>query len=69
MSHALHFRSARRDKMTEYTFVVEPTNLEITVTDTDYASAHEQVWAILTDEQRNNCSGLDCVEQIALVAA
>ena len=49
--------------MNTYTFVTEPSNIEIKITSDSYKSAHKAAWDALSELQRNSCASLECVEE------
>lgn len=51
--------------MTKFTFIVMPWEIERTAIAETERQAHKAVWQSLTDEQRDNCECLDCVDQVA----
>lgn len=50
--------------MTIFTFVIDPTGEEIKVTAATEKEAHRKAWESMTDEQKNSCACLDCVDEI-----
>ena len=46
-----------------YTFYADGLNIEVEAQGDSEAQAHRAAWAALTDEQRNACACLDCVDE------
>lgn len=51
--------------MTTYTFVIDPSCEEFHVTASTEKEARKQVWDSLTDDQKNACACLECVDEQA----
>lgn len=51
--------------MSQYTFAVMPWGFELQATAETEKQARKQVWAALTEDQRNGCECLDCVDEVA----
>lgn len=46
----------------QYIFVVEPFGFEVQVQAKSSKEAHKLAWESLTDEQKDNCEYLECVD-------
>lgn len=50
--------------MKKYLFTDESGHIEVWVTAPDEKTAYRKAWYSLTDEQQDNCAGLECVDEV-----
>jgi hypothetical protein len=50
--------------MRKFTFYVEGVGSEVEVIAESECEAHQIAWGRLTDEERNACACLDCVDEV-----
>lgn len=50
--------------MAKFVFVIDPTGEEVTATADTEKEAYRKAWEGLTDEQKNVCACLECVDEI-----
>lgn len=48
--------------MNEFDFVLDPSNRVVTVRAADVKKAHALVWAGLSENEKNACASMECVE-------